>query len=39
MFFAYQFPNGIHPEREITKGCAWCQFEALDALDVFDKIH
>jgi hypothetical protein len=39
MFFAYQFPNGIDPEREITKGRVWSQFEALDPLDVFYKMY
>ncbi len=36
-FLVYQFLNEFHPEREITKGHNWSQFEAIDLLYVPQK--
>ena len=36
-FFLYQLPNENQLKREITKGRAWSQIEALSLLNVFHK--
>ncbi len=35
--FINKFPNELNPEREIRKGRAWSQFEALNLFNVLQK--
>ncbi len=36
-YHVYELLNEFHPEREITKGYIWSQFDALDLLYVLQK--